>query len=80
MKILLIMPDAHMHKFRFGSYVCSLREAPLTLTTLAALEDDQDIEWKLIDESVEQVSLGPWEVFPSHRLSFPRLQPQENDT
>lgn len=53
------MPDAHMHKFSIGSYTCSLREAPLTLTTLAALGDSVncDIEWKLIDESVESVPL-----------------------
>ena len=35
MRILLIMPDAHMHKLRIGSFVRSMREAPLTLTTLA---------------------------------------------
>ncbi len=58
MKVLLIMPDARMHKFRLGSYICSLREAPLTLVTLAALiPDDENIEWKLIDESVEPVPL-----------------------
>ncbi len=59
MKILLIMPDAFMHKFSIGSYTCSLREAPLTLTTLAALGDNlkYDIEWKLIDGSVEPVPL-----------------------
>jgi len=37
MKILLIMPDAHMHKLRLGSFTRSMREAPLTLTTLAAM-------------------------------------------
>ncbi len=37
MRILLIMPDAHMHKLRIGAFVRSMREAPLTLTTLAAL-------------------------------------------
>ena len=31
MRILLIMPDAHMHKLRLGSFVRSMREAPLTL-------------------------------------------------
>ena len=34
MRILLIMPDAHMHKLRFGPFIRSMREAPLTLTTL----------------------------------------------
>ncbi|MCM2279812.1 MAG: B12-binding domain-containing radical SAM protein [Oligoflexia bacterium] len=58
MKILLIMPDAGMHKFRFGSFVRSAREAPLTLTTLAALtRDDPSIEYRLIDESVDRVPL-----------------------
>ena len=37
MRILLIMPDAHMHKLRIGSFIRSMREAPLTLTTLAGL-------------------------------------------
>ena len=31
MRILLIMPDAHMHKLRLGPFVRSMREAPLTL-------------------------------------------------
>jgi radical SAM superfamily enzyme YgiQ (UPF0313 family) len=58
MKVLLIMPDAHMHKLRLGSYVCSMREAPLTLTTLAALTPGHaDIEQVLVDESVERVPL-----------------------
>ena len=58
MKVLLIMPDAGMHKFRIGSFVRSAREAPLTLTTLAALTPDQpDVEYRLIDESVDPVPL-----------------------
>ncbi len=58
LKILLIMADAHMHKLYLGSHVRSCREAPLTLTTLAALTgDDPDIEYKLIDESVDPVPL-----------------------
>ena len=47
MRILLIMPDAHMHKLRIGPFVRSMREAPLTLTTLAALVPsglDADVE------------------------------------
>lgn len=58
MKILLITPDAHMHKLIIGNHVRSFREAPLTLTTLAALTEDQpDIEYKLVDESVDPVPL-----------------------
>ena len=56
MRILLIMPDAHMHKLRIGPFVRSMREAPLTLTTLAAMVPP-DIEVKLIDGSVDPVPL-----------------------
>src|ERR1035438_9828062 len=58
MRILLIMPDAHMHKLQVGPFVRSMREAPLTLTTLAALvPDDPDIEVKLVDGSVDRIPL-----------------------
>ena len=58
MKVMLIMADAHMHKLRIGDHVRSLREAPLTLTTLAALTADQpDVEYQLVDESVDKVPL-----------------------
>ncbi len=58
MKILLIMPDAHMHKLRLGSYVKSMREMPLSLCTLAALTPGHpDIDIRLVDGSVETVPL-----------------------
>jgi radical SAM superfamily enzyme YgiQ (UPF0313 family) len=58
MRILLIMPDAHMHKLRIGAFVRSMREAPLTLTTLAALVPDfPGIEIKLVDGSVDPIPL-----------------------
>ncbi len=58
MKVLLVMPDAHMHTVRLGSWVRSLREAPLTLTTLAALTPPHpDLRLELVDESVERVPL-----------------------
>jgi len=58
MRILLIMPDAHMHKLRLGPFVRSLREAPLTLTTLAALTPDYpDIHVKVVDGSVDRIPL-----------------------
>ncbi len=58
MRILLIMPDAHMHTLRIGSHRRSLREAPLTLTTLAALTPPKpDLELRLVDGSVEPIPL-----------------------
>ncbi len=58
MRILLIMPDAHMHKLRIGPFIRSMREAPLTLTTLAALTPSgPDVEIKLVDGSVDTVPL-----------------------
>ena len=57
MKILLLMPDAHMHKLRIGSRIRSMREAPLSLTTLAALVPDGDIQWKIVDGSVDSIPL-----------------------
>jgi radical SAM superfamily enzyme YgiQ (UPF0313 family) len=58
MRILLIMPDAHMHKLRLGSFVRSMREAPLTLTTLAALVPPMPgVEVKLVDGSVDAIPM-----------------------
>ncbi len=58
MRILLILPDAHMHKLRIGSFVRSMREAPLTLTTLAALVPPlPGVEVKLVDGSVDAVPM-----------------------
>ena len=57
MRILMIMPDAHMHKLRIGPYVRSMREAPLSLTTLAALTPGDDVQLTLVDESVDAVPL-----------------------
>lgn len=58
MRVLLILPDGHINKIRIGPFVRSMREAPLTLTTLAALAPkDLKIDFKLIDESIESVPL-----------------------
>lgn len=58
MKLLLIMPDAHMHTLRIGPFIRSMREMPLTLATLAALTPSYpDIEIRLIDGSVEKIPL-----------------------
>jgi radical SAM superfamily enzyme YgiQ (UPF0313 family) len=52
------MPDAAMHKFMIFGKRRSAREAPLTLTSLAALTGaDPDIEYRLVDESVDDVPL-----------------------
>jgi len=51
------MPDAHMHKLKIGAHVRSMLEAPLSLTTLAALLPDGDIEWKIIDGSIDPIDL-----------------------
>ncbi len=58
MRILLILPDAHMHKLRFGPWLRSMREAPLTLTTLAALVPDvSNVDVKIVDGSVDRIPL-----------------------
>jgi len=57
-RILLIMPDAAMHKLHLGRHVRSFREVPLSLATLAALTgDDPGLEYRLVDESVDPVPL-----------------------
>lgn len=58
MKVLLIMPDANMHKFWILGRLKSAREAPLTLTTLAAIGSQvPDVSFQLVDESVDSVPL-----------------------
>jgi len=58
MRVLLIMPDGHIHRIQIGSFARSMREAPLTLTTLAALAPENlDIDFRLVDESIDTVPL-----------------------
>ena len=58
MRVLLILPDAKMHKLKIGPMVRSMREAPLTLAVLAALAPDElDIQFELIDGSIDQIPL-----------------------
>lgn len=58
MKLLIIMPDAHMHKLKIGPHVRSMREMPLSICTLAALTPpDPDIDIRLVDGSVEPIPL-----------------------
>lgn len=58
MKVLLIIPDGHIHKIRIGPFTRSMREAPLTLTTLAALAPKElNISFKLVDECIDKIPL-----------------------
>ena len=50
------MPDANIHRLKIGPISTSFREAPLTLTTLAALVPAElNAEIKLIDESIDDI-------------------------
>jgi radical SAM superfamily enzyme YgiQ (UPF0313 family) len=55
-KILLALADGRIHKLKMGPLNISFREAPLTLTTLAALVP-QELEADIIiaDESVQRI-------------------------
>lgn len=56
LRILLVMPDANIHRLNMGVIKISFREAPLTLTTLAALvPPDLNADITLIDESVDTI-------------------------
>lgn len=58
MKLLLVMPDAKMHKLKIGPFVRSMREMPLSICTLAALTPSYpDLEIKLVDGSIDEVPL-----------------------
>jgi len=62
MKLLLVMPDARIHHLRLGHFRRSFREAPLTLTLLAALiPESLNVQVRLVDESIDTVPLG--EIF-----------------
>ena len=45
-----------MHKLRLGSQVRSMREAPLSLTTVAALTP-RDVEIRIVDGSVDPIPM-----------------------
>ncbi len=58
MKIQLIQPAGEIHRHRSGIFKRSLRYAPLTLTTLAALvPEDLDAEITIQDEGVQPLNL-----------------------
>ena len=56
MRILLLLPDGRIHKIQLGPLTRSLREAPLTMTLLAALVPPElRAEITLVDESIDTV-------------------------
>ena len=58
MKIALVSPKGPLYRHRGGIFRRSLRYAPLTLTTLAALvPPDLDPEFILVDEGIDDVDL-----------------------
>lgn len=55
MRLCLILPDGNIHKVSLGRFGRSMREAPLTMTTLAAMVPaGLEVDLELIDESVNQ--------------------------
>lgn len=57
--MLIVLPEAKIHKLHFGSFSRSFREAPLTATILAALVPEElSYEITLIDESIQKVPLN----------------------
>lgn len=60
MRILLVLPEAGIHRLKLGSLRISFREAPLTLTTLAALVPPElNAQITIADESVQRI---PWDA------------------
>src|SRR5437773_3050296 len=58
LRIVLISPKGPLYRHRGGIFKRSLRYAPLTLTTLAALVPPElGAELQLIDEGIEDVDL-----------------------
>jgi radical SAM superfamily enzyme YgiQ (UPF0313 family) len=56
MRILLVAPEAGIHRLRLGSLRISFREAPLTLTTLAALVPAElHADVTIADENVQTI-------------------------
>lgn len=55
-RLMLIQPSGTIHRYRVGTFPKSLRYAPLTLTTLAALVPPElEFEIELVDEGVQRV-------------------------
>jgi hypothetical protein len=59
MKIVLISPKGPLYRYRSGIFKKSLRYAPLTLTTLAALVPPQlGASVGIYDEGIEDIDLN----------------------
>jgi radical SAM superfamily enzyme YgiQ (UPF0313 family) len=59
MKIVLISPKGPLYRYRGGIFRRSLRYAPLTLTTLAALVPEQlGASVEIFDEGIEEIDPG----------------------
>lgn len=59
MKLLLLLPGGQPHKLQLGPWARSFREAPLTLTTLAALVPHElRAALRLVDGSIEPIPRG----------------------
>lgn len=59
MRLLLVMPNANILRLSIGSINISLREAPLTMTMLAALVPPElEADIRIADESVDSVPLN----------------------
>jgi radical SAM superfamily enzyme YgiQ (UPF0313 family) len=55
-RMLIVMPDACIHKLKIGPVNRSFREAPLTATSLAALVPEElEFDIKIIDESIDAI-------------------------
>jgi radical SAM superfamily enzyme YgiQ (UPF0313 family) len=55
-KMLIVMPEAGIHKLKLGPIHRSFREAPLTATSLAALVPDElNFDITIIDESIDKI-------------------------
>ncbi|HEX8683196.1 MAG TPA: radical SAM protein [Ardenticatenaceae bacterium] len=59
LRILLLSPRGPLYKHRTGIWKKSLRYAPLTLTTLAALVPPElNVEIALVDEGIDEIDTG----------------------
>lgn len=57
-KLLIILPEAGIHKLKIGAFQKSFREAPLTATVLAALVPEElNFDITCIDENVQKLPL-----------------------
>lgn len=56
MKVLLLLPDAKMHKLSIAGHIRSMREAPLTLASLAAMAPEKlNMDFTVVDGSIDAI-------------------------